>query len=173
MPRWGLMIILTAAGCLLGLTNILAPFHEAFHVASAAYHGEHAEITSWTTTRIENPTATPIIAGWTYELVIATGIAITASLIGRKAKKAIWITGGFALGYALVTWLRGFTSYDFNDVLAEYVKYKLIDKSMFPQVWSEIHSTMMLRWGLIGGFVLAAGGAFVLPNAIRQRKTRG
>jgi hypothetical protein len=173
IPRWGLMITLTAAGCLVGLTNILAPFHEAFHVASAAYHGESAEITSWSTAVIHDPTAVPILAGWTYELVIATGIAIIASIVGRRARKAIWITGGFSLGYALVTWLRGFTSYDFNGALANYITQKLIDKSMFDQVWNEVHPRLMARWGILGGLVFMTGAAFVITNAVRQRKSRG
>lgn len=142
-------------GVVVGFSQLMAPFHEFAHIAQAGKDGSDASITGWAVSQIQFPTARSILAGWIATFTWSLMFAVGFSIVGRKAKKLPWITGGAAIGYAGATWIRAFTSSDFNSTMKAYVASKLQDANLLPQVWDQIHNALSLRWGLIGGFFLS------------------
>jgi hypothetical protein len=154
MKRIHWFIIFLALGIVLGTTNLFAPLHEMAHVASAARQGIDAEVTGWSTSQINSFSPTAILAGWTWEVVWALILATILCFVGRHYPKLVWVTGAACLGYAFITWIRAFSSDDFNSVLMGAIAGQLDDKSDLPQLWQQVHDGLSTRWALIGGAFL-------------------
>jgi hypothetical protein len=170
MARWAWLIIFVAIGLLIGMTNLFAPFHEFAHVATAARDGVEASVTGWNSSRLHGADFKALIAGWRWELILAFVIAIVFSFIGRRSNKGYWITGGAGLGYAIATWLRAFSSSDFNDTMYAMVNDLVKDKSQLPQLWDELHNIVMGRWGWWGGISLLVLIGILIGNSFKGKE---
>jgi hypothetical protein len=173
MERWGWLVLFGAIGMGIGMTNLLAPFHEAAHVASAARDGVNAQITGWNTAIIYGTDFKALMAGWTWELILSVIFAVVLSFVGRHYPKIVFLTGGFFIGYALTTWLRAFTSYDFNQGMYLMIQRYVNDESLMPQVWAEVHHGINVRWAWTGVISLMIGLAFTIRNSVKERSYHG
>jgi hypothetical protein len=172
MPKWGWLLLLGAVGVMIGLTNLFAPFHEFAHVASAARDGTNAQITGWNTSTISGVNFKALMAGWTWELIGASLLGITLSFFGRYYPKTVFLTGGFFAGYALTTWLRAFTSYDFNGGMYLMVSRYVNDESLMPQVWAEVHRGINTRWAWMGAIFLIVAISIITRNVIVRKGSK-
>jgi hypothetical protein len=168
--RWQFAIIFCVFGMLIGTTNLFAPLHEAAHVMSAAKDGISAEVTGWASSTIHGVDFKAMMAGWKWELIWSLVIALILSFIGRKSKAA-WFTGGGALGYGIVTWIRAFNSVDFNDGMRSMVNNSLIDKTMLNQVWEEVHHSINTNWAVMGVISLTICISVVIFNSLKEGKS--
>lgn len=167
--RTTILIYLMSIGIALGCTNVFAPFHEFAHTAVAGSEGLDAKVTSWSHSELNGFSPRSMIAGWRWELQFSLALALIISLIGRKAKKITWLTGGFFLGYAIPTWIRAFDSSDFNTSMADMIRTALVDKSQFDGVWAQAHDGLMLRWALWGGIGITLISIVVIRNTLERR----
>jgi hypothetical protein len=166
--RTTILIYMLSIGIALGCTNVFAPFHEMAHVAVAGSEGLDAKVTSWSHSQFTGFSPRTMVAGWKWELQWSLALALLFSLIG-KPKRAPWLTGGFFLGYASPTWIRAFSSSDFNNDMAEMIQKALVDQAQFPSVWAQAHEGLMLRWALWGGIGITLISILVVRNTLERR----
>lgn len=170
MERWGWLVLFGAVGMVIGLTNLFAPFHEFAHVASAARDGVNAQVTGWGTATIQGVDFKAMMAGWTWEFIWSVILAVILSFIGRHYPKTVFMTGAFFAGYALTTWLRAFSSYDFNQGMYLMVQRYVNDEILMPQIWDRVHSGINTWWAWTGVISLLIAGSIITRNVIAQKR---
>ena len=122
------------------MTNLLAPVHEFYHQGVALDKGMDSHITGWNTTETRGFSPTVVMAGWTADVVLASFVALFGAGIGRWSAKGFWVSGGAGLGYAFVSWIRAYGSYDFNSAFA----------LQFPKQFPQIHDQIVTNWTVFG-----------------------
>jgi hypothetical protein len=164
--------IFLAAGVLLGMTDWLSPIHEMFHYRAAQIDGIPARIVSATRTETAQYTDGIIWAGWAGELVWASMLAGMFAIVGRFGKWR-WQTGALPLGYGIVTFVRGFGSFDFTDAVRAWINSVYPDTVKQLQVYEAVRVKLLGTWELLGGMFLVPALLFVVGCILIPRKKRG
>lgn len=159
--RWLALLCGAFIGALLGSTDWLAPIHEWYHVGVAGSQGIGARVTSWTTAELDSFNFPALFAGWSAQLWAGVVCAVVFAVIGRNSK-AVWFTGAGGIGYAFISWLRAFGSYDFNDAIKLYLTQVNLSPDDQAYVWSVVHEVIEIRWMTLGAVILLVASIIVV-----------
>jgi hypothetical protein len=159
------LIALSLFGYLIGISHLLDPIHEAFHVMQAGYEGSNAQIVGWSWSRVDHISLRVLEAGYGGCILLGIVLAISGAIIGRNKK--ILPTGGFGLGYALATFVASLESYDFMNGLYDLMSREGVQdlRIQFPILRAKI----LDRWDAFFLFVftisvLVVGACILFPG---------
>ena len=169
--RWLALLVGAFLGAYIGSTDWLAPIHEWYHVGVAGSHGIGAHVTSWTSAELESFNFPALFAGWSAQLWAGAVCAVVFAFIGRHSK-AVLFTGAGGIGFAFISWLRAFGSYDFNDAIKIYLNSPQANLSADDQVyvWNVVHPVIEERWMIMGFFVIGIAALIVVAMVWRDKR---
>lgn len=158
-------------GCVIGMTNMLAPIHETCHVLSAWSEGTGARITGWSSAELDRPNEHALRAGWFGEMWVFGGLAVLFALWGRG--RFPHFTGGFPVGYMLSTWVRGYGSDDFTKGLQGFIDsgHGLSDGAA-ASVYEAASKSLTGAWTSLCAVLFLAAVSIVLMGLFKK-KARG
>ena len=131
-----------AVGAALSFTNLLAPVHEVGHWAVANKYNDEAQITSWSSTRVE-PRISQAYAGWWFEIWMFCLLGIFVPLPSM----------GWAIGYAQISWFRAFASTDFNSFVEKMIKLYNLNGVNAQHIRSMVVQGWIIRGVILFGIV--------------------
>lgn len=139
-------------------------------MARAGFEGIGARISSWTSAEIDFPTFRgQVTAGWFGEIYFSFALSLLFAFLGRRFPI---LTGGFPIGYAWATWIRGYYSYDFKDGVHNYVssftQYSDLQRSAAEAF---LHGRLVVVWSVLCIFAIAVSLALSIYG-IKKKKAR-